>query len=126
MRVLFLTFEKLYFNTKINYVCGQLFHQNFINIQNCLQLKWCHIFQNVNRRDFERGRVINFFFHIAYWRMNNAPPPLPNFHSLFRTMCESATQWEVADGIKMAKLLALKLGHYLRLGRVVRRNHKGP
>ena len=41
-------------------------------------------------------------------------PPPRNFHSLFHTMCESATQWKVADGTKMAKLLALKLGHYLR------------
>ena len=54
MGLLFLPFEKVYFNRKINYVCRQLFQQNFINIKNCLQFKWYHILQKVNHSDFEK------------------------------------------------------------------------
>lgn len=127
MRLLFLPFEKLYFNRKINYVCRQLFQQNFINIKNCLQFKWCHILQKVNHSDFEKVWLIKIFFHIDSCRMNDAHnvPSLKIF-SLFRRMCEYVTQGNVADVIKMNNLLVLKLGHYLRLCRVVQGNHKGP
>lgn len=52
--------------------------------------------------------------------------PSPQIFSLFPRMYEYVTQENVADVIKMNNLLVLKLGHYLRLCRVVQGNHKGP
>ena len=127
MRLLFLPFEKLYFNRKINYVYRQLFQQNFINIKNCLQFKWCHILQKVNHSDFEKVWLTKNFFHIDSCRTNDAHNvPSSQIFSLFHRMCEYVTQGNAADVIKMNNLLVLKLGHYLRLCRVVRGDHKGP
>lgn len=60
MRLLLLRFEKLYFNRKINYVCRQLFQQNFTNIKKLPTIQMVS-HTPTNHSDFEKVGHQKFF-----------------------------------------------------------------